>query len=101
MKKANRADILKAAWKLARIGQKKFGGNVKEYMSEALKLAWSIVKSTVYVPYWFLMKKDIFAANEMNKCKIVKETEKAYFVTTMYNDTTWVQKSITEKFYAL
>lgn len=32
------------AWEIARKGQKKFGGKASEYLSEALKIAWAIVK---------------------------------------------------------
>jgi hypothetical protein len=37
-------NVMKKAWEIAREGQKKFGGKVKEYFSQALKMAWSIVK---------------------------------------------------------
>lgn len=32
---------MKMAWQLARKGQKQFGGSVKEYFSESLKIAWA------------------------------------------------------------
>ncbi|MGE7225798.1 hypothetical protein ACQKLN_31310 [Paenibacillus glucanolyticus] len=35
------------AWEIAREGQVKFGGKVKEYFVEALKLAWAIIKKGV------------------------------------------------------
>lgn len=38
-------NVMKKAWEIAREGQKKFGGKVKEYFAEALKMAWSIVKA--------------------------------------------------------
>lgn len=41
--------IMKRAWEIARNGQKKFGGKVKEYFAIALKLAWKEVKSTVEI----------------------------------------------------
>lgn len=36
--------VMKKAWEIAKEGQKKFGGKVKEYFSIALKMAWEIVK---------------------------------------------------------
>lgn len=33
------------AWEIAKGGQSKFGGNVKEYFAEALKMAWAEAKS--------------------------------------------------------
>ncbi|EJR51715.1 hypothetical protein IIO_06174 [Bacillus cereus VD115] len=38
-------NVMKKAWKIARKGQKQFGGKVKEYFAQALKMAWSIVKN--------------------------------------------------------
>lgn len=36
--------VMLKAWEIAREGQKKFGGKVSEYMPEALRMAWGIVK---------------------------------------------------------
>lgn len=35
---------MKRAWEIARQGQAKFGGKVRSYFAEALKMAWSEVK---------------------------------------------------------
>lgn len=37
--------IMKRAWEIAKEGQKKFGGKVKEYFAIALKFAWKEVKA--------------------------------------------------------
>lgn len=37
--------IMKRAWEIARQGVKKFGGKVKEYFAEALKMAWDEFKN--------------------------------------------------------
>ena len=37
-------NVMKKAWEIAKQGQKNFGGKVKEYFSESLKLAWSLAK---------------------------------------------------------
>ncbi|GGN67657.1 hypothetical protein GCM10007971_38680 [Oceanobacillus indicireducens] len=40
-------NVMTKAWEIARNGQKKFGGKVKEYFAEALKMAWAIIKKGV------------------------------------------------------
>jgi Streptococcus thermophilus bacteriophage Gp111 protein len=37
-------NVMKKAWEIARDGARKFGGSVKEYFAEALRMAWAIVK---------------------------------------------------------
>lgn len=37
-------NVMRRAWRIAREGQKKFGGSVKEYFAESLKLAWGEYK---------------------------------------------------------
>ncbi|ARK23559.1 hypothetical protein SporoP37_01850 [Sporosarcina sp. P37] len=39
-------NVMNKAWQIARKGQKQFGGKVKEYFAEALKLAWAIYKAS-------------------------------------------------------
>lgn len=38
-------NVMKRAWEIAREGQNKFGGNVKEYFAEALRMAWAEAKA--------------------------------------------------------
>jgi len=40
-------NVMTLAWDIARKGQKKFGGKVKEYIAEALRQAWRIVKNAM------------------------------------------------------
>lgn len=40
--KMNKSQLFKTAWTIAREGQQKFGGNVKEYFAESLKLAYKL-----------------------------------------------------------
>jgi hypothetical protein len=37
-------NVMRKAWEIAREGQKKFGGKVRDYFAEALRVAWRIVK---------------------------------------------------------
>src|SRR5690625_2402189 len=36
--------VMRSAWDIARKGQSRFGGSVKEYFAEALRIAWAIIK---------------------------------------------------------
>lgn len=36
-----KAQVMKRAWSIAKISVKRFGGKVKEYFAQALKMAWS------------------------------------------------------------
>ena len=40
-------EVMIRAWEIAREGVKKFGGKVKEYIAEALRIAWKEFKMTV------------------------------------------------------
>lgn len=40
-------NVMSKAWGIAKEGQKKFGGKVKEYFAQALKIAWGIVKNAM------------------------------------------------------
>lgn len=44
---ATRKEIMKNAWTIAREGQKAFGGKVREYFNEALKMAWAQAKNSI------------------------------------------------------
>ena len=44
VKSYNKSAILKRAWQIAREGQAKFGGKVREYLSKSMRMAWSEVK---------------------------------------------------------
>lgn len=44
-------NIMKRAWEIAREGQKNFGGKVKEYFAESLKIAWAEVKAPKTVEF--------------------------------------------------
>src|SRR5690625_4129281 len=37
-------NVMAIAWEIAYEGQEKFGGKIREYFSQALKIAWSIIK---------------------------------------------------------
>ncbi|HEY4624339.1 MAG TPA: hypothetical protein VIH12_10780 [Solibacillus sp.] len=37
-------NVMKKAWEIAKQGQEKFGGKVKEYFAASLKMAWALIK---------------------------------------------------------
>lgn len=64
-------NVMKRAWEIAREGVKKFGGKVKEYFAEALKMAWAEFKKGV---------KKVSKSEAMRKMKkAVKEFRKEFF----------------------
>lgn len=40
-------EIMSNAWKIAKEGQKAFGGKVREYFAQALKMAWAQAKNCI------------------------------------------------------
>jgi hypothetical protein len=44
---ATKKEIMVNAWRIAREGQKAFGGKVSEYFAEALKMAWAQAKNSI------------------------------------------------------
>jgi Streptococcus thermophilus bacteriophage Gp111 protein len=81
------------AWEFARRGAKKFGGKVKEYLAEALKLAWALYKAQkerkggqiAGIAPWFLQKtfnnpSVVHQIQHESIYKIKKATKKAYLI---------------------
>lgn len=95
MKNYTKSDVMRCAWELARIGQRKFGGNVKKYFSEALKAVWAKIKEVIMIPFWFINKKVGCYITEDRKALVLKETEKAVLVRVLRSMTEmWVPKSV-------
>lgn len=40
-------NVMTRAWEIAKEGQRKFGGKVKEYFAQALRIAWAEIKKGV------------------------------------------------------
>ena len=80
-------NVMKKAWEIARKGQKQFGGKVSEYLSEALKMAWAIIKK---------------GAVKMGIVELrAEEIAKEHIATTGGNaDTEFYAKSNAEKEYS-
>lgn len=97
-------NVMVRAWEIAREGQNKFGGKVKEYFAQALKMAWAEKKNqgkeVVALKTWFINKN--FSHHEAYALKvsdfqIIKETAKAYrlkAVSDYGNLYIWAPKSV-------
>lgn len=44
-------NVMTRAWEIARFGQKRFGGSVKEYFAQALVIAWAQAKAPAAVEW--------------------------------------------------
>lgn len=76
--------VMSRAWTIARQGQSKFGGQVKEYFAAALKMAWKEVKTQASL----LQKaKDLYTGyinNILNKGgKLVSQKGTDYVIENM------------------
>lgn len=75
------------AWEIARKGVRKFGGNVKQYLAQALKMAWAIAKKAERV--WVGKFEDVFARyydGFRNKGIVVNKWEKHNKRRIYFND---------------
>lgn len=71
-------NVMKKAWEIARNGQKKFGGKVREYFAIALKMTWNIVKKAMEMVQLKGSEKQVAWANDLRKVvKTALETAKA------------------------
>lgn len=73
-------NVMKKAWEIAREGVRKFGGNVKEYFAEALRMAWKIVKAGMEMIQLVGSEKQIKWAEDIRKelVGIYEESKKAF-----------------------
>lgn len=80
----NKSNLFKNAWAIARHGQKKFGGNVKEYFAEALKMAYKgivVAPATIEIPEWIIRKNvgNVYVV-QTSVLSVKRETEKALLI---------------------
>lgn len=105
--------IMANAWEIARRGQRKFGGNVKDYFAEALKISWKLYKDEktrkggdlVVIAPWFLKKalghpSVVHTVLRESTLYIEKETEKAYLVKAVAKDTQLGSGDVVNEFWA-
>jgi hypothetical protein len=74
-------NVMTKAWEIAYKGQKQFGGKVKEYFAEALRMAWEIIKkgaSKLEIGYQEIQKKNgtlHFLVNDIEGVEVSYLTE--------------------------
>lgn len=73
------ANVMKKAWEIARKGQQKFGGKVKEYFAQALKMAWAIAKNEMKKPEMKSLVKEVPFGKATAKVTVTMFTEKKYW----------------------
>ncbi|QDX01133.1 hypothetical protein DWB90_09060 [Staphylococcus chromogenes] len=81
----NKSQIFKKAWTIAKNGQKLFGGKVKEYFAEALRIVYvqinKVEESVIEIPEWIIEKNvgNVMVV-EKSVLSVKRETEKAILV---------------------
>lgn len=78
-------EIMKNAWRIAREGQKSFGGKVTEYFAQALKMAWAQAKNSINVED--LEKKGFRRWTKGNKDRLYFNVEKSGYLDVDYYKT--------------
>ncbi|AWP37754.1 hypothetical protein DXF96_00060 [Heyndrickxia coagulans] len=90
--------LMNNAWKIARNGQKRFGGKVTDYLAEAMKIAWKLYKELkakkggriAAIAPWFLRKtfKHPSAVTQIavSVYNVKKETAKAYLIEAVAHE---------------
>lgn len=84
--------VMRTAWALAKGGQKRFGGNVKEYFAQALKMAWALCKKAQKA------HKQVIIKNE-NGTHTIERYQKGKVVETKLNLNPVSYRSVYQDFY--
>ncbi|MBU5341323.1 hypothetical protein [Caldifermentibacillus hisashii] len=105
--------IMSNAWDIARRGQKKYGGKVKDYFAEALRISWKLYNDEkarkggdlVVVAPWFLKKElghpsVVHTVLRESTLYIKKETEKAYLIKAVAKDNLLGSGEVVNEFWA-
>lgn len=86
-------NVMKKAWEIAKDGVRKFGGCVKEYFAEALRMAWAIAKkimetmNKMQIHTWKNAKGMEF---ELHAEHITKESRTTDWGETLETEVNWV-----------
>lgn len=96
-----KSQIFKNAWAIAKHGANKFGGSSKEYIADALKMAYrglALKDAEIEIPAWIIRKNvgSVYAV-EKSVLSVARETEKALMVkaTGKFGEFSfWTPKSV-------
>lgn len=89
-----RKAVMMKAWEIARHGQEQFGGKASEYLSEAMKMAWGIIKfderdfasnKAIFTKLSTELEELTIRCNEINPEVKIMKSEKLLKNITPYN----------------
>lgn len=85
-------EVMTLAWKIAKRGAKRFGGSALEYISEAMKIAWAIVKSeqeeieSYSLRQWQAVEAKMRKAGKFGLANLLVEAKEVKFNEVMHKD---------------
>lgn len=85
-------EVMTLAWKIAKRGAKRFGGSALEYISEAMKIAWAIVKSeqeeieSYSLRQWQAVEAKMRKAGKFGLANLLGEAKEVKFNEVMHKD---------------
>lgn len=83
-------EVMSLAWEIAKRGAKRFGGSAVEYIAEAMKIAWGIVKSeqeeaqTHTVSQWRAVEAKMRQAGQYGRASLLSEAKVVIFNEVMH-----------------
>lgn len=83
-------EVMTLAWEIAKRGAKRFGGSTVEYIAEAMKIAWGIVKSereevqTHTVSQWRAVEAKMRQAGKYGYANLIGEAKVVKFNEVMH-----------------
>lgn len=83
-------EVMTLAWEIAKRGAKRFGGAAVEYIAEAMKIAWGIVKSeqkevqTHTVSQWRAVEAKMRQAGKYGYANLIGEAKVVKFNEVMH-----------------
>jgi hypothetical protein len=83
-------EVMTLAWEIAKRGAKRFGGSTVEYIAEAMKIAWGIVKSEqeetehYNLKQWHAVEAKMRQAGKYGYANMLGEAKEVHFNEVMH-----------------
>ena len=83
-------EVMTLAWEIAKRGVKRFGGSTVEYIAEAMKIAWGIVKSEqeeiehYNLKQWHAVEAKMRQAGKYGYANMLGEAKEVHFNEVMH-----------------
>jgi len=83
-------EVMTLAWAIAKRGSKRFGGSAVEYIAEAMKIAWGIVKSEqeeterYSLKQWQAVEAKMRQAGQYGRASLLSEAKEVHFNEVMH-----------------